>query len=69
MVLDYAVAYEKGDWEKVQQIADGVGLDEAAVPPLYQAAVRWAEQGVEEVRAADREEVRAGGVQRDAPES
>jgi len=50
-ILDYALAYEKGDWEKLLEIAGALGLDESGVPLLYQAAVRWAEQSFEEVNA------------------
>ena len=65
-VLDYAIAYERGDWDKVWEIADTAGLDESVIPLIYQTAVQWAEQSFEEVLAADREDPRASGLQQDA---
>ena len=50
-VLDYAVAYESGDWEKMLEIAGTLGLDESGVPLLHQAAVAWAEQSFQAVSA------------------
>jgi c-di-GMP-related signal transduction protein len=52
IVLDYAVAYERGVWEKLLDITGVLGFDESGVPLLYRDAVRWAEQSFEEIRAA-----------------
>jgi EAL and modified HD-GYP domain-containing signal transduction protein len=49
-VFDYAVAYERGDWEKLMEIARSLKLDESSVPRLYKAAIRWAEESFEQVR-------------------
>jgi EAL and modified HD-GYP domain-containing signal transduction protein len=59
-VLDYAVAYERGDWEKLREITETLQLRESDVQQLYQNALRWAEKSFEEIRAADREEPAIG---------
>ncbi len=41
-VFDYALAYEKGDWENLAAKAEALELDEAGIPALYLAAVNWA---------------------------
>jgi len=51
-VLDYVMAYERGNWEKLLKMADTFKLDESGVPLLYQAAVRWADQSFEEASAS-----------------
>jgi EAL and modified HD-GYP domain-containing signal transduction protein len=56
-VLDYVVAYERGNWEKMREITELLQIDESGVYILYQAALQWAEQSFEEVRAADQEEM------------
>jgi EAL and modified HD-GYP domain-containing signal transduction protein len=52
-VFDYALAYEKGDWEGLSAKADALGLDESGVPAAYLASVRWAHRSFGEVTAAE----------------
>jgi len=61
-VLDCAVAYERGDWEKLLEITGALGLDDSGFHLFYQDAVRWAEQSFEEVSAAAREESARSGT-------
>jgi EAL and modified HD-GYP domain-containing signal transduction protein len=41
-VLDYAVAYERGEWGGLSKMAADLELDESGIPALYVDAVRWA---------------------------
>lgn len=41
-VLRFAKAYEKGDWDTLFEVADGIGLDEERIPELYFDTVTWA---------------------------
>jgi len=50
-VFDYALAYEKGDWDGLSAKADALGLDESGIPAAYLAAVRWAQRSFGEVSA------------------
>jgi EAL and modified HD-GYP domain-containing signal transduction protein len=50
-VFDYALAYEKGDWDGLSAKADALGLDESGIPAVYLAAMHWAKRSFEEVRA------------------
>ena len=51
-VLDYAVAYEKGNWDGLSETARALGLDESGIPPVYLASVHWAKHTFGEVCAA-----------------
>jgi c-di-GMP-related signal transduction protein len=50
-VFDYALAYEKGDWDGLSAKADALGLDESGIPAVYLAAVHWAKRSFEEASA------------------
>jgi EAL and modified HD-GYP domain-containing signal transduction protein len=50
-VYDYALAYEKAEWDALGQKAEALGLDESGIPPIYLAAVHWAKRSFGEVRA------------------
>ncbi len=50
-VFDYALAYEKGDWESLNAKAAALGLDETGIPAVYLAAVHWAKRSFGEVTA------------------
>jgi EAL and modified HD-GYP domain-containing signal transduction protein len=52
-VFDYVLAYEKGDWEAVSEMAGALGLDESGIPAVYLAAVHWAKRSFGEVSAAE----------------
>jgi len=47
---EYALAYERGDWAKLNEAVQGMGLDETGVPELYIKAVEWAHKSFAEVR-------------------
>jgi EAL and modified HD-GYP domain-containing signal transduction protein len=51
-VFDYALAYEKGDWDDLSAKADALGLDESGIPAVYLAAMHWAKRSFGEVTAA-----------------
>ncbi len=52
-VFDYVLAYEKGDWDRVSEMAAGLGLrDESGIPAIYLHAVHWAQKSFGEVSAA-----------------
>jgi len=51
-VFDYALAYEKGNWDGLSAMADALGLDESGIPAVYMAAVHWAQRSFVEVSAA-----------------
>ena len=51
-VFDYALAYEKGDWDRLSGMAEALGLDESGIPAVYLAAVHWAQRSFGEVSAA-----------------
>ncbi len=50
-VFDYALAYEKGDWDGLSAKAEALGLDESGIPAVYLAAVHWAKRSFGEVTA------------------
>ncbi len=51
-VFDYVLAYEKGDWDRVSELAVALGLsDESGVPAIYLHAVHWAQKSFGEVSA------------------
>jgi len=52
-VFDYVLAYEKGDWEAVSEMAGALGLDESGIPAVYLGAVHWAKRSFGEVSAAE----------------
>ena len=41
-LLDCAVAYERGEWERSLQLADRAGIDSASLPTAHREALRWA---------------------------
>ncbi len=43
-VLGLALAYETGDWDRVQEIMKGLTVNEARIPEIYREAVKWASQ-------------------------
>ncbi len=43
-VLQLVIAYEHGEWGKVTEMIDLLGLDEARVPELYYKAIEWADE-------------------------
>jgi c-di-GMP-related signal transduction protein len=43
-VLDIAVAYEMGDWNRVTQLSNVLNLDERFVAECYYEAVQWANE-------------------------
>ena len=51
-VFDYALAYEKGDWDSLSAKADALGLDETGIPAVYLSAVHWAKRSFGEAAAA-----------------
>jgi EAL and modified HD-GYP domain-containing signal transduction protein len=51
-VFDYVLAYEKGEWEALSEMAGALGLDESGIPAVYLAAVHWAKRSFGEVNAA-----------------
>ena len=42
---DCALAYARGDWARLGEIAARLGIPEAETPPLYMDAVRWCREG------------------------
>jgi EAL and modified HD-GYP domain-containing signal transduction protein len=40
-VLDLCYAYERGGWDLVDALAHELGLDQSALPAIYQESVRW----------------------------
>jgi EAL and modified HD-GYP domain-containing signal transduction protein len=51
-VFDCVLAYEGGRWSDLSKAAAGIGLDEAALPELYEQAVTWAHEALPAVTAA-----------------
>ena len=51
-VFDYALAYEKGDWDGLSARAAVLGLDESGIPAVYLSAVHWAKRSFGVVTAA-----------------
>ncbi|MGD1001187.1 MAG: HDOD domain-containing protein [Candidatus Brocadiia bacterium] len=51
-VFDYVLAYEKGDWNHLTEMARALGLDESDIPAVYWHAVHWAQKSFGEVNAA-----------------
>ncbi len=51
-VFDYAMAYEKGQWEGLSAKAEALGLDESGIPAVYLHAVQWAQHSFGEISAA-----------------
>ena len=51
-VYDYALAYERADWDGLSALAGAMGLDESGVPLVYLSAVRWAKRSFGEVTVA-----------------
>jgi len=43
-VYEYALAYMRGDWQKVSEQAARLAIDEAETPRLYHTALEWAER-------------------------
>lgn len=41
-VYDCVIAYEKGEWDKLSEIAAKVGMDEDRTPQVYMSSVDWA---------------------------
>jgi EAL and modified HD-GYP domain-containing signal transduction protein len=52
-VLEYAMTYEKGEWEKLKEISSALNLQETGVRTLYEASLQWAQKSFEQVRAAE----------------
>ncbi len=52
-VFDYALAYEKGDWDSLSAKAEALGLDESGIPAVYLSAVHWARRSYGEATAAE----------------
>ena len=52
-VFEYALAYEKGDWDRLSEMAGALGLDEFGIPAVYLAAMHWAKRSFGEVTAAE----------------
>ncbi len=52
-VFDYALAYEKGDWDSLSAMAAALGLDESGIPAVYLSAVHWAKRSFGEVGAVE----------------
>jgi EAL and modified HD-GYP domain-containing signal transduction protein len=40
-VLALATAYDRGDWERVGGIAQGLGVPDASLPGLYRQSIDW----------------------------
>jgi EAL and modified HD-GYP domain-containing signal transduction protein len=40
--LSLVEAYERGEWDKVDALADSLGLGTIALPPMYLTALSWA---------------------------
>ncbi len=47
-VYECVLAYEKGEWEKLSQQATKLGINETEIPNLYQEAVEWGHQSLQE---------------------
>jgi len=45
-VLDYAIAYEKGDWPRLEELAGRLNLDQTEIPQRYLEAVAWASKTI-----------------------
>ena len=45
-ILDYAIAYEKGNWPMLGQLAGRLNLDQRDIPPRYLEAVDWASKTI-----------------------
>jgi EAL and modified HD-GYP domain-containing signal transduction protein len=43
-LLELAFAYERGEWDKVTQVLDGLGVDVTAVAKVFVDSVDWAHQ-------------------------
>jgi len=43
-VLQLIVFYQQGEWEKVVEMVEKLGIDEARVPELYYKAIEWADE-------------------------
>jgi len=47
-VFECVLSYETGDWNKLSQQATKLGIDETVIPNLYQEAVEWGHQSLQE---------------------
>jgi len=54
-LYQYAIAYERGEWETLEEKTAALQLDESGVPQLYMDTVAWAYEGFREVGASARE--------------
>ncbi len=48
-VYDLILAYEKGDWDRFEQCAADLDLDQAIVPRVLKGAMRWASNAMREM--------------------
>ena len=48
-VCDYAIAYERGNWDMVSEKALALSIDENATQRMYVEAVSWANQSLREI--------------------
>jgi EAL and modified HD-GYP domain-containing signal transduction protein len=46
-IYEFSLAYEKGAWEQVSELATRLGLPEGDIPLLYRRAVEWCQQSVQ----------------------
>jgi c-di-GMP-related signal transduction protein len=46
-VYQFVLAYERGDWDRLAEVAGKLGVDEAAPPQLYIEAVEWVQQSLQ----------------------
>ena len=63
-VLDYAVAYGRGDWEQLEELADKLKMDGKGIPALHLQTVRWAERSLAEVKGQTTVADKAGASSR-----
>ena len=40
--LSLVEAYERGEWDKVDALADSLGIGTITLPPMYLTALSWA---------------------------
>jgi len=48
-IHDTLTSYEQGDWELFSTSVEGLGIDENALPPLFRASTKWANDALAEM--------------------
>ncbi|MCP4601312.1 MAG: HDOD domain-containing protein [Proteobacteria bacterium] len=51
-VLDMAMCYERGEWDRFSEIASQAGANESEIPDVYLSAIDWANQSLDRTSKA-----------------